>query len=241
MPWNYGRQEWWKKMLVSVGSVWVHDGSPARPYALLTNLNPETKKRRISNAYFDGAKLAEHPKLLHLAAVDLVDQLSQTEREQVDIACGSPFGSITLAYAIAYALSDPGKRMRRNHECLAWFTEPGEGKELLLKRFGPSNGRNALVVDDAFTTGGTSERSATALERDGAVVMPIFLYIINRPGVEVLNGRRIISLVGKMPEARVWDEGENPFTAGGAELVPPVRPKYSWSELTSPYANAESA
>ena len=223
-------------MLVSVGSVWVHDNNPARPYALLTNLNPETKKRRISNAYFDGAKLAEHPKLLHRAAVDLIDQLSQPEREQVDIACGSPFGSITLAYAIAYALSDPGKRMRRNYECLAWFTEPGEGKELLLKRFGPSGGRNALVVDDAFTTGGTSERSATALELDGAVVMPIFLYIINRPGVEVLNGRRIISLVGKMPEARVWDEGENPFTADGAELVPPVRPKYSWAELTAPAA-----
>ena len=233
MPWNYGQQEWWKKMLASVGSVWVHDGSPSRPYALLTNLNPESKKRRISNAYFDGAKLAEHPKLLHRAAADLIDQLSRQEREQVDIACGSPFGSITLAYAIAHALSDPGKRARRNPECLAWFTEPGEGKELLLKRFGPSRGRNAIVVDDAFTTGGTSERSALALERDGAVVMPVFLYIINRPGVEVLHGRRIVSLVGTMPEARVWDEGENPFTPDGAELVPPVPPKFSWAELTA--------
>lgn len=227
-------------MLASVGSVWVHDSSPLRPYALLTNVNPDSKKRRISNAYFDGAKLAEHPKLLHRAAVDLIDQLSRSEREQVDIACGSPFGSITLAYAVAYALSEPSKRMRHNPECLAWFTEPGEGKELLLKRFGPPHGRKALVVDDAFTTGGTSERSAAALERDGAVVMPIFLYIINRPGIEELNGRRIISLVGKMPEARVWDEGENPFTSDGTELVPPVRPKYSWAELTAPYANVDT-
>lgn len=235
VPWNHGSEKWWRQMLARVGAIWVHDGNPRRPYALLTNPNPTTGKQRISNVYFDGAKLAEHPKLLQRAAEDLVAQLSTQEREQVDIVCGSPYGSITLAYAMALALSDHKVRSRRDVKCLAWFTEPSDGKKLLLKRFGPSQGRSALVVDDAFTTGGTSERTAEVLHQDGAVVMPVLPYLVNRPGVAELNGRRVVSIIGKIPEAQVWDEGSNPFTHDGTEPVPPVKPKFAWGELTKQY------
>lgn len=237
MPWNYGRERWWREMLTRIGAVWVHDGNPERPYALLTNKNETTGKRRLSNVYFDGARLSEHPQLLKNAAEDLIAQLTHDEREQVDIVCGSPYGSIMLAFVMALRLCDHQIRKRRDPACVAWFTEPVDSqhpKELALKRFGPSKGRAAIVVDDAFTTGGTSLRTTEALRQDGARVLPVLPYLVNRTGKKEVGGYRLISLIDDLPGTRVWDEGENPYT-GGKELVEPVKPKLQWDDLTRAY------
>lgn len=238
MVWTPSTAKWWQHMVKHIGAMWLHDGHPERPYARLTNPNPQTGKPRNSNAYFDGTKLAERPALLLQAAKDLVSQLTPEERSHISVACGSPFGAITLAAMVALALREaPG---RQGKECLAWYTEHGKklgpnGKpELVLERFGPAEGHKVLVVDDAFTSGGTSDRTAAILESKGAIVLPVYLYIINRNQKAVHNGKRIVSLIDGIDGLREWDEGDNPFT-GGPERVTPLEPKHHWHELTRPY------
>lgn len=243
MPWNFGNARWWESMFERNGAIWVHDKNVHRPYALLTHRNPTNNKRRLSNVYFDGSKIVEQPSLLYRAARDLLNQLPKDALEKVDIVCGSPFGSIALACLVGLALSDHTVRSRAHPECLAWFTEPtpdssaGQEKELSLNRFGPAKaGSQALVVDDALTSGRTSEKTARALEGAGAQVLPYYLYLVNRTGVQNVGDKRILSLY-TFPEGLVksWDEGQNPFTPGGEELVEPVSPKQQWDALTHAY------
>lgn len=229
----------WDYTLREIGCGWVHDGNPRRPYARLTENNPATKKPRFSNVYFNCAKLEENPILLGDAARDLVAKIPK-DAALPDYVCGSAYGAIKLADRIALLLT---LAQREGRVIRGTYTEEpklkdreydANVKKMLLKRCDPAPGSLFAFCQDTMTTGGTTGRSIAGIEQKGGKVLPYIMTIVNRSGRQELYGRPIYALVS-VNNARIWDEGENPFTPDGRELVPPVYPKASWTELTKAY------
>jgi orotate phosphoribosyltransferase len=176
--------------------------------------------------FFNGGRIAsEFPQMLSLAAADL----AQKARKRLGIdadwrVIGAAKGAITPSYAIAAAGGYRHAWADRNGETFVFdrrfaeFFEAGEG---------------FIRAEDTITTGGTLDRlwQAALAVSPQARRAPFVLTICNRSGKQSLEtGESIISLVEL--EARVWKEGENPFTHDGKELTPPMRPKTHWGELT---------
>lgn len=216
-----------------IGALWVHDGHPNRPYALLTS-------DKVSNTFFNVSKIIEQPRLLEDIADDLIMKVrrsikggnhdEQPDRFDPDGVLGPATGAITLAYVIASKF--PHTR--------AWFTEPeGEGisKIMKLKRFEPYKPDMwVFVVEDIITTGGSADASVKAiLDTDpNAHVYDWVGCIVNRSGhTTTPEGKTIVSLLEVNP--KTWERGSNPFVANGGELVEPVRPKANWHVLNRSY------
>ncbi len=208
----------WEEMFAEVGAFWRHDGNPARPYARLTS-------GRISNGFFNGTKVAEDGHLFGLTCAALwriADSMLVSGKELRVV--GAAVGGIALATRIAEA----GK-------CKSAFAEKVDDR-LEFRRFDLSSDHRFLMVEDTITTGGTLQKlsSAVALACPNEYpYMNLILAICNRSGKSEMGGARILSLIS--PSFEVWEEGENPFTPDGQELVPPVRPKENWTELVQNY------
>ena len=111
------------------------------------------------------------------------------------------------------------------------------GDFLQFKRFEFSDDERFLLVEDTITTGGTLHKLRDALKTVCAsdpVYVSVILALCNRSGMTHLDGVPIFSLV--TPNFKTWEEGNNPFTTDGKELVPPVHPKLNWHELTRDYS-----
>lgn len=205
----------WIERFEKAGALWVHNGNPKRPHALLTSGNH-------SNGFFNGSRIIEDPALLRSATTDLVRtwQMGWGSGPRIERVVGSAFGAITLAYEL-------GKQLRAK----TGFTEPVEGcgeKLMSLHRFTMKPGETTLVVEDVITTGRTTQKTIAELEARGAIVTSAICALVNRSGKKVLDGRRIIALVDyPMP---VWTPSECPLCKEGSETV---RPKEHWDLLTA--------
>jgi len=211
----------WIKLFEQKGWLWVHDGNPKRPHALLT-------EGGHSNGYFDATSLTKTPNLLGAACFDLVaickDQSIVLESiDYSDSVFGSAYGAIFIAYEIA-----------RLSECRVGYTVPQiiDGKKAMTvpRRFKIEPGQKVIVVEDVMTTGGTTQKTIAALEEKGAVPLPVVLVIVNRSGKADLEGRRVIGLIEK--EMPVWAPDECPLCKQGSEAI---RPKGNWDKLTAEY------
>lgn len=212
-------QREWEAELGLAGSIWHHDGNPRRPNAL-------TSKQRITNGYFNGDKVLQDGHLFGLACKALWRMASNhgISGENLRVV-GAEKGGISLSSRIAEA-----------GMCRSAFAEKSDGG-LVFNRFTLSPHERFLLAEDTVTTGGTlvklSEAVAVACSANPTFAGAI-LALCNRSGKNDLNGLPIFSLVSlKFDE---WEEGSNPFTEDGKELVPPIsQPKQNWHELTREY------
>jgi len=211
----------WRQEFAKVGALFIHDGNPERPHALLT-------QGGHSDGFFNATMVIRDPRLLESAGNVLyeatVSELN-TERDVADTphwVIGSAMGAVTLAY-----------QMAASQGCFAGFTEPAEderGKQMILKRFNVKPGSRVLVVEDVITTGGTTLKTIEALEEAGAEVMPAVAVLCNRSGMKELGGRKIITLINRaMP---TWEPENCPLCRLGSEAI---RPKGNWDRLTKQY------
>ncbi len=205
----------WAERFEKAGGLWIHNGDPKHPHALLTSGNH-------SNGFFNGSKIIEDPALLKSAATDLLRtwQMGWGSGPKVERVVGSAFGAITLAYEL-------GKQLRAK----TGFTEPimenGE-KRMEIRRFTIRPGEVVMVTEDVITTGGTTEQTIDELETRGAIVVSTICALVNRSDKKMLNGRRIIALVNyPMP---IWTPNECPLCKEGSKAV---RPKEHWNLLTA--------
>lgn len=208
----------WEKMFAEVGAFWRHDSNQMRPYARLTS-------GKISNGFFNGTKIAEDGHLFGLVCGALWRKAgSQGITGRNLRVVGAAIGGIALAIRIAEA----GK-------CTSAFAEKVDDR-LEFKRFDLNEDLFFLMVEDTITTGGTLEKLSSAIERacpEDHIVQDLILAICNRSGRTEILGARILSFIS--PAFAVWEEGSNPFTPNGVELVAPVRPKENWNELVRDY------
>lgn len=135
---------------------------------------------------------------------------------------GSALGACDLSFEL-------GRILR----CKRGFTESVEEdgkKTIALKRFDIPVDKYVLVVEDVFTTGGTTEQSISTIEKKGVTVWPVLGVIVNRSDKSRLGDRRVVSLIDKpMP---MWVPEECPLCKAGSEAI---RPEGNWDRLTARY------
>jgi len=218
-------EEEWMQVFTEMGAFWLHDENPKRPHALLTS-------GKHSNGFFNGSKVIEDPEVLHKAMSDLCqlievagDEFPRDEENRLSrdlVVIGSALGACDLSYELGRIL-----------QCKRGFTEPVEEdgkKTMVLKRFEIPAGKHVLVVEDVFTTGGTTEQTIAAIEKKNAIVWPVLGVLVNRSGRVKLGERKVVAVIDKpMP---MWAPAECPLCQAGSEAV---RPKGNWDRLTAQY------
>ena len=203
----------WRSVFQEHGAIWMHDGRPARPHAILTS-------GLHSDGFVNCTFVTQHPALVRRMVVEGDGLSPLLPSQKTDWVVGSAFGAITLAYAVAERL---GAR--------AGFTEK-EGDGMKLARFEVAPGEKVLVVEDTISTGGSTLKTIAALVKAGAAesdILPIILCLVNRSGSGELSGREIRALI--TTNIHTWQAAACPLCRGGSRAV---RPKTHWKELTAP-------
>jgi len=206
----YGSTNWLEEF-ARLDALWIHDGNPAHPHALLTS-------GMHSAGFFNATKVAERPCVLQSACGELSHRINILLQNDVPhVVVGSAFGAITIAHECAKTLN-----------ARTMFTQKVRG-EMRLERFSIKPGTNVVVVEDVMTTGDTTLKTIKELEELRAFVLPEIGVLVNRSGTKELEGRNIVSLIDHpMPE---WKEKNCPLCKAGSKAV---RPKEHWEELTKP-------
>ncbi len=217
----YRTQDGWIEEFKMRDALWIHSGKWEDPHALLTSGGH-------SSGYFNSRKLGDD--LLSESVSDLMEKLLVNAPTGVFLGVQGVVGPQTGAVRLAQLLSieitystgrpcfsaSPAKEEKWGRKEMV-FSE--EHLELL-------SGRSILLCEDVITTGGSVRLAAEAVIRAGGEVCPLVLTLVNRSGVQELDGRKIISLIDRsMP---IWDPSECPLCQMKSE---PVRPKDNWDLL----------
>jgi orotate phosphoribosyltransferase len=201
----------WKQVFQEQGAIWIHDGNPRSPHALLTS-------GLHSDGFVNCTFVTQQPVLVQ-QIVSAADGLSSyLPKEKVDWVIGSAFGAITLAHSIALQI-----------QSRSGFTEK-DGESMKLSRFSVSPSDRVLVVEDAISTGGSTLKTIDGILRAGIAsenVLPYIVCLVNRSGKSDLSGRNIRALLTL--QINNWQPDECPLCRLGSVAV---RPKNNWNELT---------
>lgn len=198
----------WKNAFTEAGAIWVHDGRPARPHALLTS-------GLHSDGFVNCSLVTQRARMLQEVVGDL------KLPEAVDWVIGSPMGAITISYAIAVRLG-----------ANTGFTEK-DGDAMKLARFEIKPGQKVLVVEDTISTGGSTLKSIEAIRATGvadADILPYIVCLVNRSGSPTLDGRELRALLTL--DIHNWKPEDCPLCKAGSAAA---RPKSNWAALTGKY------
>ena len=208
----------WKKEFEAVGAIWVHDGNPKRPHAMLTS-------GMCSDGFVNCTLITQRPALLKRILND-ADGLTPhfpdaKQGERVDWVIGSALGAVSFSYAVAERLG-----------AHSGYTEK-DGEKMKLARFEIMEGSWVLVVEDVISTGGSTLKTIEAIEEatgGQAHLNPYVVCLVNRSGKTHLGPHRIHALI--TPDIHTWKPEECPLCKKGSKAV---RPKSHWKELTATY------
>lgn len=217
--------EGWIRKYQEKDALWIHDGNPLRPHALLTS-------GLHSNGFFNSRLVIPDEALLGKAAEDLVDLLlPNCSTSNVGVAVGPQTGATKLAELIAGVITK-----RRGWKCN--FASPAkdevDGRKFMW--FTPSDrtlvhGRYSMLCEDVLTTGGSVELTANAVMDCAGMVLPFVGALVNRSGKDEIGKSKIVALINRdMP---TWSPEECPLCAQGSEAI---RPKgENWARLNAEY------
>jgi orotate phosphoribosyltransferase len=216
------RENGWTESLKRFGVLWIHDGNPKRPYALLTN-------GEISNGFCNFTSVIGTPSVLGYFSSALLTKMMKVlpdstypPDDSIVRMVGPGFGAVTMAHELA---SEFG--------CLSGFTEKDKRGEIYLKRFDVT-GQYIIYVEDVINSGTSTLETINACHKAGGKDFGCILAFVNRTrDLKEICGLPIISLLDI--DAVTWERGKNPFTSDGKDVVEPVRPKENWDLLTQNY------
>ncbi len=211
-------------------ALWIHDGNPLRPHALLSS-------GKHSNGFFNSEIVMEDARFLAYACAELVfaharEVLADNGLDiySIDRVVGPAMGAITIAHEIAKSIAE-----RRGNKCLRAYTEKegdGEGKLMTFKKTAIFEGERVLAVEDVLTTGGSVDATANAIIKAGGIVLPLVVVLVNRSGLKEVSGKRIVALIDHpMP---MWAPEECPLCKEGSEAIRPKGAE-NWKRLNASY------
>ncbi len=209
------------------GALWIHDGNPIRPHALLTSDNH-------SNGFFNSRLVIPDEVLLREAATDLLKifAIYGGGINLIDVVAGPQTGATKLAEL----LSDQINGYTRGE---SFFVSPEKSKPDVAKSMIFSDeerdlllGQTVLLCEDVITTGGSIGLTEKAIIEAGGKVLPFVLALVNRSGLTEVNGKKIIALINRdMP---VYEPHDCPICKQGSEAIPAKDPA-NWVRLNAVY------
>ena len=228
---HWENTERWTAVFRERDAIWVHDGDPRRPHALLTS-------GRHSDGFVNAGIVSDEPRLIRSACAELVEALGEhVLLDSVTRVVGPAVGVVVMAHCVAHAVGS----VTTGPRCRSAFTEkdPVSGR-VEIRRCSLTSADEVLVVEDVLTTGGSVERTVEAVLRAGARVVPAVAVLVDRrPEADsspdesrAIGSRRVVRLV-RAP-MHDWDPGECVLCRCGSEAL---RPKESgnWARLCAAY------
>ncbi len=210
----------YEQLYTECGAYWRHSGNLDEPFV-------RTRDNHITDGYFNGHKVMEDGHLFGLSCQALwrmADKHGVTGKNLRVIAPEK--GGIPMSSR----LSEAGKCLGAYGEKVSTHAARSHF-EFLRSSFDRSE--RFLLAEDTITTGRSLTRLEEALRRACGWepdILPVVLALCNRSGHAEIHGRAVLSLVS--PSFTVWDEGKNPYTPDGQEVVEPIaEPKYGWTAL----------
>lgn len=216
----------WLLEYQSKGAIWIHDGNPRRPHALLTS-------GKHSNGFFNSRLVIPDEELLREAASDLLDLFLKNSGviEVINRVVGPQTGATKLAEFVSDEIG-----RRRGFPC-EWASpaKQGEGEEKTMVFDDPKRtvlpAEMVLIVEDVATTAGSIQKTRDAVRREAGVFCPYVLMLVNRSGLVDVNGLQIVALIDH--EMPIWEPEECPLCKQGSEAI---RPKgENWAVLNAEY------
>lgn len=153
---------------------------------------------RHSDRYLQCARLLMWPERAEQAGRDLAAKLASVSPQAV---VSPAIGGIVIGHEVARAL---GVR--------ALFAERKDGSFVLRRGFDLSPGERVVVVEDVFTTGGSTREVCAAVESAGGIVVGVGS-IVDRglpAGAFSVPASSLVSL-----DVPAWPESECPLCARG--------------------------
>jgi orotate phosphoribosyltransferase len=206
-------------------ALWIHDGNPKRPHALLTS-------GKHSNGFFNSRLVIPDEVLLRDAASDLLELFARNggDVSRVQGVVGPQTGATKLAELVS-------DQVMANNRGECFWASPAknesEGQKSMVfndEDLGLLPNQSVLLCEDVLTTGGSVDLAATAVTNAGGIVLPFLLVLVNRSGLTEASGKKIIALIDRpMP---MWTPDECPLCKDGSEAV---RPKDNWARLNASY------
>src|ERR1043165_2457018 len=188
----------WESIFKQHGAIWIHEGNPQRPHALLTS--------GLHSDGFVNCSLVTQDAALLDRIVTHDGGLPSKLTDKPDWVIGSPMGAITLAYAIAVRLG-----------AKAGFTEK-DGEAMKLARFEVKSNEKVLMVEDTISTGGSTLKSIEAIQKAGVPdgnILPYIVCLVNRSGSSTLGGRQLRALLTL--DIHNWPPEECPLCKAGSQ------------------------
>jgi orotate phosphoribosyltransferase len=220
-------QAGWIKLYEDKGALWIHDGNPKRPHALLTSGSH-------SSGFFNSGIATEDPTHLLEAAQDLLELL-----------LGQNFGPGINPMNVANCIIGPAKGATRLVRILSeemagltlracTWASPAKADDGTMRFSAEERVRiirtNSMFAEDVVTTGGSVSRTALAARKAGvSLTLPFVLVIVNRSGsAKTEDGINITALINRyLP---TWTPEECPLCKAGSRAI---RPKDNWAALTA--------
>lgn len=218
----------WIKEYEGKDALWIHDGNPKRPHALLTS-------GKHSNGFFNSRLVIPDEELLDEAAADLVEKLGFQDGNQVgvDSIVGPQTGATKLAKLIYGHMADCGESPR-------FWASPAKsevnGVKSMVFSFAElyllAQRRPVLLCEDVLSTGGSIELTAKAIEYVNGIILPYVLVLVNRSGLTEIGDKKIVALIDHpMP---MWEPHECPLCKQGSEAIRPKGTE-NWDLLNASY------
>jgi orotate phosphoribosyltransferase len=219
------KQDYWIDQYKKKNALWIHDGNPKRPHALLTS-------GRHSNGFFNSRLVIPDEVLLRDAASDLLELFAQQGGDVVEVQ--GVVGPQTGATKLAELVSDQITAFTKS-EC--FWASPAkneqEGQKSMVfsdEDLGILPGQSVLLCEDVLTTGGSVDLTATAVTNADGIVLPFLLVLVNRSGLTEASEKKIVALIDRpMP---MWTPEECPLCKDGSKVM---RPKDNWTRLNASY------
>ncbi|MBA3789121.1 hypothetical protein H0X32_01845 [Patescibacteria group bacterium] len=216
---------YWIDQYQRKNALWIHDGNPKRPHALLTS-------GKHSNGFFNSGLVIPDEVLLQEATSDLLEIFGQCggEISKVQAVVGPQTGATKLAELMSKHVA-----ARTGREC--FWASPAKSDQAGERSMVFSDDdldllfhRSVLLGEDVLSTGSSVDLTARAVIEARGFAQAFVLVLVNRSGLTEVSGRKIVALIDR--PMLMWTKEECPLCPASSEAIPA---KDNWARLNAPY------